>query len=744
MKAIDMTGAALWVTMLALAGASSVNAQTSRLQSVPASGPSSPGQNTKPAAAAPSARNAPAQATGVDDTVADIVVTAQKREQRLQDVPISITAVTSEEIQARNVTSLNDLQYSVPGLSIFSSQGPGQDVIQIGGVSNVTGLATVGTYLNEMAINGASAQGGPGGQSLDIRLLDLARIEVLRGPQGTLYGEGSMGGTIHYVTNSPDLDTYSGSLEGEVGHITGGDESYKINGVINAPLIEDKLGLRVVAGYQRDGGWIDNTATGRRNINDTEFKTVRAELLARPADRLDLSLLYIHQDLDLDYKPFGVGGKQSSAVQTYDHDRYDLVNGVIKYDLGSVQLLDSIGYLNRNSTLQLDLTPAFLPILGFFGIPPGFITEIPFSFVNDQEIFTNELRVSSTGPSRFNWTIGGYYRHAKAQFDNATSTSPGQLPFVLLQGTANNTSETFAFFGDAGYKLTDQLTVEIGARYFHDKVSASSNSVSFGAPTIISPRNATFESFDPRVNISYQFSRNSMVYASAAKGFRSGGFNSTIAPGVPETYTPDKLWHYEVGTKQQVFDRKLEFAADVYYTDWKNVQTLVLVPPSNLAVTENSGRVNGWGADVAVTARPVQGLTLTGTLGWNDLAYAKGTTSALVNPGDPVDNAVRTSYSASLDYRRPIFGDTAGFFRADYQHAGKAQLTQRNQLTILRIPPRDLVNLRAGLDFGRLEASVFATNVFNDRTVLFPVSPGAPFEVEQRPRTIGVNLRARF
>ncbi|MGH8211043.1 MAG: TonB-dependent receptor [Steroidobacteraceae bacterium] len=675
--------------------------------------------------------------------LAEVVVTAQRIEQRLQDVPLSITAVTSDDIKATDVTSLADLQDSVPGLSI--SGDPGQQFISIRGVSNSNGEALVGEYVDEMAVTADKVELGGDSTQLDVRLLDMERVEVLRGPQGTLYGQGSMGGTIRYITHSPDLNDYAASFEGEGGSITGGADSYKANGVVNLPLIPGALGVRLVAGDERDAGWIDSTVTGQSNINGIDFKTFRGKLLARPTDQLELSFLFLHQATDQNYQDSGFDGKDSSAVPTFNHDRYDLYNGIVKYDLGPVNVMETAGYLNRTTDLQTDLTGELLPVLTqILGLPPGFITRIPFGQPSTQRLFTDELRFSSQNQSDFGWTGGLYYRHSDANFDDQSSTAPGMLPITLLKLAEARTSDSVAIYGEANYHLTSELNAIVGARYFRDREDANAGSVEFGANTPVMG-SATFHSFDPRFNLSYAFSPASMMYVNAAKGFRSGGFNVTSnAPGVPVNFQPDELWTYELGTKQQLLDRKLEFDGAVYYTDWTNVQSTYVVPNTTVGVIQNTGKVTGWGTDLSVTAHLVEGLSLIGSYGWNNLAY--DTATADKNVGDPVDYAVRQSYSASLEYRRPVFGATVGFFRADYQRAGKAQFTERSANEILAYPAHDLTNLRAGLDFGHFEASIVATNVFNDRTPILLAAPilGLLENTEQRPRTVGVNVKARF
>jgi outer membrane receptor protein involved in Fe transport len=233
-----------------------------------------------------------------------------------------------------------------------------------------------------------------------------------------------------------------------------------------------------------------------------------------------------------------------------------------------------------------------------------------------------------------------------------------------------------------------------------------------------------------------------MVYVSAAKGFRSGGFNSAATKGPPE-YDPETLWTYEVGTKHEWFERRVTFEAAAYYNDWKGVQASVIPVGAQLGYIANGGKVNGWGADVSLTARPVTGLTLGATYGWNNLDYE--TTSAEHAPGDPVDYAVRESWSASIDYRRPLFGDVQGFARLDYQHAGRSSLINRASKVNVAIKARDLLNAQLGLDFGAYEMAVFASNLTDEDTPILPGPVGIIREdIEPTPRIIGVNVKAKF
>lgn len=665
----------------------------------------------------------------------DIIVTSQKREERLLDVPMAITAVTGDEIERRGAASLRDLQYSVPGLSLVE-QGPGQQRLQIRGVTTSNGLPTVGQYLDEMPISIDDQT-----QSLDLRLIDMERIEVLRGPQGTLYGEGSMGGTIRYLTANPDLNESGGSIEGEAGSVTDGDTAWRINGVINLPLITDKVGVRLAAGYENTGGWIDSLVTGEKDVNEATILTLRGKLLANFTENFQASLLVLHQEQDQDYQNFGTDRKTSSRVAERNNPEYDLVNAVLRWDFGGVTLSNSFGYQKARNSTMTDLSNTYVPLLPLLGFPVGFITSVGLGSESDIEVYTNEVRLASAPGGRFDWTVGLYGRKLDRNGTSTSVTAPGAIAFDLISVNAIFESEAWAAFGELTWNATDALTITGGLRYFEEERTLTSVNRSFGG-LATAYNSGEFTSLNPRINISYDVSPTAMVYLSAAKGFRSGGFN-LVATGGPPTYDPDELWTYEVGSKNQWFDRRLTFEGAVYYTDWSDVQSAFTPTGAAIGYITNGGEVNGWGADLSLSARPATGLTLSATYGWNDLEY-QGTTAEHV-AGDPVDYAVRESWSGSIDYRRPVLGDAEGFARLDYQHAGSASIINRGSLVNVAIGSRDLVNAQLGVAFGTYEVSLFANNLFDENTPIIPGPFGSIFQdIEPTPRIVGARVRATF
>ncbi len=672
----------------------------------------------------------------------DIIVTAQRYKQRLQDVPLSVSAVSGDELEARGTTDLKDLQYSVPGFSTYET-GAGRQTIQLRGISTTIGASTVGAYFDETPLSLDTTTDG-----FNVRMIDLERVEVLRGPQATLYGQGSMGGTIRYIPASPRLDAASGSFNGEYSTTRYGASNYKAVGVFNLPLTTDVAAIRLVAGYERIGGFIDNVATGENNVNSADIYTARASFLLQPNDRFSLSLLGLYQNTKQANQDSGIDHQTSALVPSPLRDRYTLVQGKIAYDLDFAELSTSASWIDRRNLTQFDLSPTFVPVLVFgFGLPVGFIDRVGVVATTDYEIFNSEVRLASQSEGPFGWQIGAAYNALNIHQYGGTFTAPGALPFDLIASDDVRKNQSYTVYGEANYAFTPQLKAIVGVRYFRENKKRNGVSTNFGVSSI-DIGDASFDTINPRFNLSYEFTPNSMVYANAAKGFRSGGFNQTSSGGglidVPPTYEPDKIWTYELGTKHQLFGNKLILDASVYRSEWSDVQSNNFAPGGVSTIINNSGHVSGWGVDLSATARPVQDLTLTGTYGWNNLKFDEATADKAV--GDPVDAAVRNSWSASLDYRPALSDTITGIFRVDYQHAGKGQFTLRNQpVQIIRRPKRDLVNLRVGVEVGPVEVALFANNLFDEDapSIVGPFSL-FPENIEQRPRVIGVSASAHF
>jgi outer membrane receptor protein involved in Fe transport len=487
--------------------------------------------------------------------------------------------------------------------------------------------------------------------------------------------------------------------------------------------------------------------SGQKDINSADIYTVRGTLLVKPSDRLTLSLMGLYQKSDQANQDFGVNRKTTSLVAQPVNDRYTLIQGKASYDLDFAELSGSASYIDRRNIATNDISSGLVPYLPALGIPVGFVDRIALVTGTDYKIFNGEVRLASQSEGPLGWALGATYRDLKTSLAGEAITAPGTLPFTVLATDIDARSRSYALYGEVNYAFTSQLKASVGLRYFSDHKQQTAVNTYFGFTTS-DPGDSNFHSINPRFNLSYEFTPNSMMFVNAAKGFRSGGFNNTSSgPGVPPTYNPDEIWTYELGTKHQLFGNKLVLDASLYRSEWSHVQSYGFAPDSVIGIINNSGHVSGWGVDLSATARPTRTLTFAATYGWNNLAFDSTSLAKDKDPGDPVDGAVRESYSASLDFRPPMNDSVTGIFRIDYQHAGKAQLTIRNyipQLIVAR-PGRDIVNLRIGAAVGAVEVTLFANNMFDENAPNIIGPFGVISEnVEQRPRVIGISASTKF
>lgn len=666
-----------------------------------------------------------------------ITVTAQKREQEILDVPMSITAVSGSSLQDRGVTQLEEITATIPSLSIVET-GPGTQRAQIRGISSPQNLPTVGIYLDEMPITSESA-----GAGLDVRLLDLERVEVLRGPQGTLYGESSMGGTIKYVTKDPALDAVGVTFDSAYGAVTDGTAAYRASAVVNLPAIEGKLGFRILGGYERSPGWVDYPAQGREDGNTGDATTLRVKGLWIVNDKLTASLLLQGQDSDYDDQNFADPDRTAPFVLPQPvHDKSKLANLVLTYEADSFTLLSSTGYLDRDNDGVYDFTALYLPVFEQIGFPPGTVDTVALTYGGSSDVLTEEIRLASKGDRRFDWTAGAYYRHFDGDGYNLSVTTPNPLPFeVFVTDQSDQTTQT-AVFGEVNYAFTAELEATLGLRYFHDTRERQSSVGQFGPPADNPDQSGTFDSVDPRFVLTYRPTDQLLVYTSAAKGFRSGGFN-LVPPGcgISTTYEPESLWTYELGSTYSSRSGQVVVQGALFHNDWQDIQTLSLCPGTFVALTDNVGKASGDGVDLQLTLAPTRALRLTLSGGWNDSQYDD--TSYSHAAGDRIDYASEYNYGLALDWSFQWWQRSPGLLHVDYQTTGPFELNFRNYgVDPLSSDTISGLNTRLAMTLGAWELSVFGQNLLDEDGAVSPAIPfgGVPSAVRPQPRTLGVGL----
>src|ERR1700744_2482657 len=578
-----------------------------------------------------------AQSVGANassDTLAEIVVTATKRNERLQDVPVSIIAETGIELEHRGATQLQDIINNTPGLNNPGSGGGNSTNLTIRGVTTGTDLglkqSTVALLYDDMPIDPV----GQGGGASNLRVVDIERVEVLRGPQGTLFGSGSLAGAIRYITNKPDLTQFSGSMEVTGAETKTGAPSFSGYAVLNAPIVQNELGIRLVAYDYDDGGWIANLLTGQSNSNPTKTDGARLALAAKPTDQFSANLTLTYQDSkayngedggSLAGKPPGTGfpGQGTDGINDYIIELKSTIAALtLQYDWDSLTFTSVSTYHDRKSNLY-GTDSYFVPLTaliatGGANIIPG-ITQDTSGI--DGNIYTQELRLASRSEGNFKWTAGGFFLHA-SQGGGQEARSDAIIPIIgsdnIVDLIYHFGQQEIAAFGEATYTFADKWDLTGGVRVSHYMVSAQIDTGGYVPVFSILPSAYAHTNFhdlgtpvDPRVSLAYRANPDLTVYGQVSRGYRVGGVNLTSDVGgraTPPSYAPDSLWNYEIGAKGRAFDGKLSYSTDFYYIDWSNIQVSLQNQLGNY--TGNASAARLYGVEFQAEAKPVSWLLL--------------------------------------------------------------------------------------------------------------------------------------
>ncbi len=671
----------------------------------------------------------------------EIIVTAQKRDERLQDVPLSISALTMIQIENMGAASFTDYARAVPGLS-FIDRGPGRNAITIRGIT--TGAeqgkqALVGIYFDEMPVSAPSFQP-------DLNLFDIERVEVLRGPQGTLYGAGSMGGAIKLIAAKPHMTEFAAKADATLATTRHGDESVRFNAMVNAPIVEDKVAVRVVGYYRNEGGYIDNVGLGKKDVNDEETYGGRLSVRFTPNEKLTITANVFFQDTE-------VGGTQegdlslgrllqSRAVGEIREDDFRQYNLTVNYDLGWAELVSSSTYFDRDFREIRDIS-------SFFGGAAAVWLDnsIPI------ETFSQEARLASTGDGPFKWLVGVFYTDQRddlgqlAAHDGLFGLPPS---VVLLDNLIENKMEQIAFFGEATYDLTSRLHATVGLRWFDvDQSFASATSGLIAGGDSTDSGDASQNKANPKFLLSYDATDDAMFYAQAAQGFRIGGANKTnpINPSTgtldPSEYKADTLWNYELGVKTSWLNNRLTINAALYYIDWKDIQ-ITIFRDDGFSYIGNAAKARSKGGELEITARPVDGLNISAAVGYTDAKLQKDAPGLGGLKGDRIPLVPRFTFSSSARYSFALTDALGGFAQFDYQHVGKSYNAFSQGSPDLQ-RSYDLGHARVGVNMEQWEMSLFVNNLWDERADLFvDTLLGDTRANVNRPRTIGVNLKANF
>lgn len=712
------------------------------------------------------------------DAPDEIVVTAQKRTQTLIDVAQSVSVVSGATLEQQGATNFSDYLKNVPSLQLVQGT-PGQGRLVLRGINTGGVASTVAVYVDETPFGSSTALANGAELAGDFDTFDVARIEVLRGPQGTLYGASSLGGLLKFVTNEPSTAGFEGKLLGGVEFTDGGDASYRGAAMVNVPLGET-LAFRASGSYRKQGGYIDSVGTAgsnvRSNTNDFESYGGRASLLWKPDTSLSVRLGALLQNLYVDgssfveadpatLKPLYGGLTQSEYLPQFSNIKYRLYSGTIEYDFGPATLTSATSYAQQLQSFRADYTANLSAALGG--------PYVYFDQLTENRKWTQELRLASNGGDFIEWLVGGYYTREKARINQNLKTAvpgtpgtltPIDLPFDYAVYDLASRYEEIAGFANATLHLAPWFDIDLGGRYSHNSQRADqvTDGVLLGASTIKGIRssdNVFTWSVAPKV----KFGTRASLYGRIAKGYRPGGPNVIPAgapPGTPTTFEPDTVTSYEIGFKGDTADRTASIEAAIYHIDWNNIQLAAVV--NGFGVNANGAGAKVDGAEITATLRPVRGLVTSVNLAINDAKLSGDTDPVVVAAvkGDPLPFTPKYAVSVNADYQWDLGGDVTasvgGSVRSLSRQSGNFDPAYRAiHGHFPKVRAYEVIDLRAGVAFGRYAINAYVNNVGNSRGItatqaLLGVA-GQPRNVGGalgtallRPRTFGINLTAGF
>ncbi len=735
----------------------------------------------------------------------EVVVTASKRETGLQEVPMSISAISGDALDRAGIADFTDIATSVPSVS-FRSAGPGRTKLNIRGISAATGVApTVSFYLDEMPVQTISSGSTTSFAQtiIDPKMFDLERVEVLRGPQGTLYGSSSMGGTIRLITRQPVLGESEYSVGTEISSTTGGGTNFRVNGMVNAPL-SDTVALRVVASHTDNDGYFDRVASGAgtapagqlfaSNVNTEETTSVRAALRWQISDAAYLQPSVFTQTTEMDGKP-NFDGPVSESIQfaPYDSpepfdDEFTMANLTYSHDFEAVSLLVSLSKIDRELRNLEDITD----VGALFGTPNALLGSAYSNEFVELDDETIEVRLASSSDSAWQWLVGFYDKDSTADAGYRMDEGWGAL---FNNGLANTQKlqeyEETAFFGELTYNFNESFSITAGLRSldydFHSKeenwggvFSGDSDRTGANVRDEVLSDNDTNE----KITLTYRFGDDDQIYISGANGSRPGGINRVIprstdplepigfacnndliALGIdePGAYVGDEVESIEVGLKM-MFDNSVRLNTSLYNVTWDNIQQLVLTSGTcGNNFTGNIGEASSTGLEMELTAAVSDNVTISAGLGYVDAQFEETVLSpdgvAIVEKGDLLADVPELTLNLSIDYTIPA--DSGEYFLL-----GSMNFVDET----LEVPGLSTDNLNSnGIDSGNVrsdytifdlragfisedgwELSLFIDNA-TDEVALYGYNdaiafafPGSDPTVRNRPRTIGLSGLWRF
>ena len=742
--------------------------------------------------------NADAAKTNVAQTrpsqtndVEQIVVTANKRRELQRNVANSVTAISGKELDRKQEVRIQDLLGQVPGLSVEATDKTSVRIV-LRGINTGSAGSTVGSVLDDVPINPTGAQNNAAVNTANLDTYDLQRIEVLRGPQSTLYGATAEGGLIKYVTNLPDLTAFSGELETGIDGTTDGGIGGSTKGFANVPFWNGKAAIRVAAWNEFIPGYVDNPELGKTDTNTAQQYGWRTSVLAQPVPDLTIRLTAERQSLISDnvdsiqvvgaaltpltppanQLSFVNGLTNNTALPSTSQNESAVYYGSVDYDLHWADLTSITSFSYNNFKNFSDVTNTNLAPGVDYGAYLGSlygVTGIADERQNSNtDKFNQEVRLASEpGLTLFGRNLellgGGFYTHETSsllQFLDVRSSK--QAGTVLSPATGGLTLfgqlSQWAVFGQLDYHLLPSLDVALGGRFSGTAQHSQTDDyccLLYGSgsngPILSSNDHDALYSVAPR----WRLNDNTLFYARLATGYRPGGPNVAVAgvTGVPTSYQPDHTVNYEIGWRQDLFDKKVSIDLTGFYINWKNVQVLSLVNTSagEIGVNGNAASAVSKGIEWSLTWLPVRGLRLNAVGDYTDARLTADALGLGGRSGDYLPYVPDISTSVNVDYSWPALRDYNAYVSGTWTFTGERYTDFSASAAIVShafLPNYNTGAIRAGLENKRYSLEAFITNIGDERGITFYGNQGGAGETGQaaiiQPRTIGMTARVKF
>jgi iron complex outermembrane receptor protein len=728
------------------------------------------------AAAAPFALHpgcAWAQTTGADTSrVEEVVVTAQKRAENLEVVPAQVNVVGAVEIQQFHATQLADIGAYIPGLQVNSGGTPGQTTLSLRGVAPIGPSATIGSYIDDTPVGSTSVQASGASFSLDLLPYDVQRIEVLQGPQGTLYGANSLGGLIKYVLIQPDLNRYTGQIGADVfGVSNAGSPGGGARVQVNAPILPGRLGVLASYASENTPGYIDNVNLGIKDQNAYRQQSGRLALLWKPTDAISVQLGALFQRTDaqgnasvplnpVTLQPVVGELKDDEAIGQPSHFTLQHYSAEIGWDFGWAKLISATSYSMTTQVVQEDSTLSYNPINGLFGFGNGVV---PFNLDYVTKKVTQEFRLSSASNQRIEWLAGVFYTHEDTKNDQtAFDYMPNRQLFPgilnpLLVAQLPDTYNEYSAFGDVTFHVTDKFDISGGLRYAHNDQEFNINArgllllAESGSDTA-TLRGASNEgvltySFNPK----YQFTKDTMGYLRIASGYQAGGPNIPY-PGVPPIVKSDTLVNYEAGVKTQFWDNRAQLNLAAFYIDWKNIQIQGFQTGTGFTYLDNGGTAKSQGVSLDGSVHPMAGLTLSGNVTYTDADLTQDAPEIFGRKGDRLPYIPHWSGAAQANYAWALASDMTAHAGAGVRLVGDRYSAVTSSPSAFRLGAYGALDLNADVVYKQYTVRIFMKNAtdvraYDDDVLTSNALTGEAVQVEStiiQPRTIGLSVDAKF